>query len=74
MAKAVNFFNYNNRSAQLEDIYLCGGGACIVPLTRAIEEATHMQVHPAAALMPPLQQPEEAYHFLQGYGLAIGEK
>ena len=27
-----------------------------------------------AALMPPLQQPEDAYHFLQGYGLAIGEK
>ena len=74
MAKAVNFFNYNNRNAQLEDIYLCGGGACIAPLTRAIEEATHMQVHPAAALMPPLQQPEDAYHFLQGYGLAIGEK
>ena len=74
MAKAVNFFNYNNRNAQLEDIYLCGGGACIAPLTRAIEEATHMQVHSAAALMPPLQQPEDAYHFLQGYGLAIGEK
>ena len=32
-----------------------------------------MQVHSAAALMP-LQQPEDAYHFLQGYGLAIGEK
>ena len=43
-------------------------------MTRAIEEATHMQVHPAAALMPSLQQPEDAYHFLQGYGLAIGEK
>ena len=72
MTKAVNFFNYNNREAELQDIYLCGGGAQIKPLVNVIEEVTHMRVHAAEELMPK-QTGSNPNLFLRGYGLAIGE-
>ena len=72
MTKALNFFNYNNRDAELKDIYLCGGGAEIEPLVNIIRDTTHMEVHPAQELMPK-KNDMRANLFLQGYGLAIGE-
>lgn len=72
MTKAVNFFNYNNREAELQDIYLCGGGAQIEPLVNMIGEETHMRLHAAEELMPK-QKDSQQNLFLRGYGLAIGE-
>ncbi len=77
--KAVNFFNYNNRNAQLEDndIYLCGGGM----LYRAVdalpvEETPHtcrcsIRLHGADA---PLQRRRTPITSCRATGLAIGEK
>ncbi len=71
--KAVNFFNYNNRSAELSDLYLCGGGAAIRPLVQMIEDVTNLKVHPASELMSQANDEEESYAFLRGYGLVTGE-
>ena len=31
ITKAVNFYNYNNRQQALRRVYLCGGGAEVLP-------------------------------------------
>ncbi len=70
--KAVNFFNYNNREAELSKIYVCGGGSKVDTLVRTIDENTPFNVYRAAQLtdgIPGLASPEI---FLKSCGLVIG--
>lgn len=70
--KAVNFFNYNNRDAELKDLYICGGGAQIDILVRTIAEETKLNIYPASKLTlrsPGLDRPDI---FLKSSGLVIG--
>lgn len=70
--KAVNFFNYNNRDAELKDLYICGGGAQIDILVRTVAEETKLNIYPASKLTlrsPGLDRPDI---FLKSSGLVIG--
>ena len=49
--KSVNFYNYNNRSQELRDIYLIGGGAAIEPLVDTIKQMTGLSVHAVDELL-----------------------
>ncbi len=70
--KAVNFFNYNNREAELNDIYLCGGGAAVDMLVNTVSEQTSLNVHPASELTGGNLGLERPEIFLRGCGLVIG--
>ena len=73
ITKAVNFFNYNNRNAELQDIYLSGGGVAIEPLKEMLQKEIHMQIHEAEELAPALGSTSKPYAALEAYGLAIGK-
>lgn len=73
ITKAVNFFNYNNRNAELQDIFLSGGGVAIEPLKEMLQSEIHMQIHGAEELAHVLGSTSRPYDFLEAYGLAIGK-
>lgn len=70
--KAVNFFNYNNREAELNDIYICGGGAEVDILVRTIAEETKLNVYPASKLTSRILGLDKPDIFLKSCGLVIG--
>ena len=70
--KAVNFFNYNNREAELNDIYICGGGAEVDVLVRTIAEETKLNVYPASKLTSRILGLDKPDIFLKSCGLVIG--
>lgn len=70
--KAVNFFNYNNRDAELNDIYLCGGGAEVDVLFKTIAEETKLNVYTASRLTGRQLGLDRPNLFLKSCGLVIG--
>lgn len=70
--KAVNFFNYNNREAELNDIYICGGGAEVDILVRTIAEETKLNIYPASKLTGGITRLDKPELFLKSGGLVIG--
>ena len=70
--KAVNFFNYNNRDAELNDIYLCGGGTEVEALVKTIAEETKLNVYTASKLTGRQLGLDRPNLFLKCCGLVIG--
>ena len=69
--KSVNFFNFNNREIDIEDIYLCGGGAAIRPLREEISRVTNANVHTMDELMSAEYRTEQpSLYFLAVCGAA----
>lgn len=66
--KAVNFYNYNNRDRELREIYICGGGGGVEPMLRILREATKLELHPAAELMPQGVEVDTPWTFLRAIG------
>lgn len=50
--RTVNFYNYDGPDRDLQDIYLCGGGAFVSGLRTAILKSTDMQLHNMEAILP----------------------
>ena len=51
--KVVNFYNnYGSRSANLRDVYLCGGMSDVEGISTAIKKATDLVIHHIARLVP----------------------
>lgn len=50
--RTVNFYNYDGPDRNLQDIYLCGGGAFVAGLRTAILKSTDMQLHNMEAILP----------------------
>ena len=71
--KAINFYNYNNREQMLERIYLCGGGAGIVPLQTAIDNHIEAHIRSAEELLPEKAQVENPLLFIKALGCALQE-
>ena len=63
--KAINFYNYNNRDTDLQDIYLMGGGAAIEPLVATIRQVTGLNICPVSDLLPADMQTEEPELYLR---------
>lgn len=50
--KVINFYRYNNRSTDLEDIYFFGGGSNLKGLNETIAEINHLQFKSVLELLP----------------------
>lgn len=71
LMRALNFYRFSNPDSQLEDIWLCGGGAVIVPLREAIADTLDMKVHQARELVPGGDRLENSYELVQAIGITM---
>lgn len=71
LMRALNFYRFSNPDSQLEDIWLCGGGAVIAPLRQSIADTLDMKVHQARELLPGGDRVEAGYELLQAIGITM---
>lgn len=57
--KAVNFYGYENRQSNLQDIYYCGGSAMLEPLRTAVLKTTGLTMHHIDRLVPGAEEDEQ---------------
>ena len=69
LMRALNFYRFSNPDSHLEDIWICGGGACIRPLQQSIAETLDLKIHTAGELLPASQSVEQDYALLQAIGI-----
>lgn len=70
LMRAMNFYRFNNPDSQLNDIWLCGGGAIIPALRNAISQSLDMNIHEAAELIYRGDQIPDCHSFVQAIGIA----
>ena len=71
LMRALNFYRFSNPDSRLEDIWVCGGGACIRPLQESIAETLDLHIHTASELIPGSAAIKEDYALLQAIGIAM---
>jgi type IV pilus assembly protein PilM len=71
LMRALNFYRFSNPDSHLEDIWICGGGACIAPLQQSIAETLDLHIHSAGELIPGGAAVEQDYVLLQAIGIAM---
>ena len=71
LMRALNFYRFSNPDSHLEDIWICGGGACIQPLQQSIAETLDLRIHAAGELLPNGIALEEDYALLQAIGITM---
>lgn len=71
LMRAMNFYRFSNPDSSLSDIWLCGGGAVIRPLTEAIAEMLDMRLHTAGDLIPDGEEIPNCNSFVQAVGITM---
>lgn len=71
LMRALNFYRFSNPDSHLEDIWICGGGACIRPLQDSIAETLDLHIHSASELVPGTAEVENDYTLLQAIGITM---
>lgn len=71
LMRAMNFYRFSNPDSTLTDMWLCGGGAVIRPLTDAIGEMLDMRLHTAGELVPDGDDIPECNSFVQAIGITM---
>ena len=71
LMRALNFYRFSNPDSHLEDIWICGGGACIKPLQQSIAETLDLHIHAAGELLPNGIVLENDYELLQAIGITM---
>ena len=71
LMRALNFYRFSNPDSRLNDIWICGGGACIKPLQQTIAETLDMTIHAAGELIPGGAAVEDDYALLQAIGITL---
>ena len=71
LMRALNFFRFSNPDGNLEDVWLCGGGAKIEPLAEVIADNLDMRLHPASDLLPGGEMNKDAEIFVQAVGITL---
>ena len=71
LMRALNFYRFSNPDSQLEHIWLCGGGAVIAPLRKAIADTLDMKVHQARELLPGGDHVEAGFELVQAIGVTM---
>lgn len=51
--KVINFYRFNNRSSELEDVYFIGGGSNLKGLPETVAEMNELTYKEMKALLPP---------------------
>lgn len=72
LMRVLNFYRFSNPDSALGDIWLCGGGAVIRPLTEALGEMLSVELHPATELVPGGEAVEACNSVVQAIGIAVG--
>lgn len=52
LMRALNFYRFSNRESELNDVWLCGGGASLPRLRQAIGESLGTTLHSIEELLP----------------------
>lgn len=68
--KAINFFNYNNRELELNNLFV-GGAAAANAFCDAISNMTHLTIRGAEELMPMQKTEENPWMYLLSYSSTI---
>lgn len=71
LMRALNFYRFSNPDSHLEDIWICGGGACIRPLQESISETLDLKIHTADELLPAGMTADEDYALIQAIGITL---
>ena len=71
LMRALNFYRFSNPDSHLEDLWICGGGACIRPLQDSISETLDLKIHTAGELLPDGTTVDEDYTLLQAIGITM---
>lgn len=71
LMRALNFYRFSNPDSAISDLWVCGGGAVIEPLTETISDMLSIQLHPAAELVPGGDHVEECNSYVQAIGIAM---
>ena len=53
LMRTMNFLRYSMQDSSLNDVWVCGGGANLAPLLKALEENLDMKIHHAGELLAP---------------------
>lgn len=70
LTRALNFYRFSNPDSQLNDAWICGGGALIDPLRETISDSLDMIIHEPNELVPGSNVPDCSL-FLQAIGIAF---
>ncbi len=71
LMRAMNFYRFSNPDSTMTDMWLCGGGAVIRPLTDAIGEMLDMRLHTASELVIGGDDIPECNSFVQAIGITM---
>ena len=71
LMRALNFYRFSNQDANLENIWLCGGGSAIQPLRHAIRDALGINIHRADSLIRNGREVEDSYNLVQAVGVTL---
>lgn len=52
MLRAINFYGFNTPDSNLQDMYIGGGLASVIPLMQAIQNTLELNLHDISELMP----------------------
>ena len=73
LVRVINFYRFSNPDSSLDELWICGGGACIPALTEEIRSNVELDVHTAEELTT--RHPEvgdaEAAVFAEAIGIAL---
>lgn len=71
LMRVLNFYRFSNPDSRLEDIWICGGGASIPSLRKAIEEMIDLNFHPGSELLKDANIQTEFNNILLATGIAL---
>ncbi len=71
LQRALNFYHFSNPDSTLKDVWLCGGGASIPGLCKAITESLDMNVHSAGELIRSSLQVDNWQQFVTAVGATM---
>ena len=70
LMRVMNFYRFSNPDSVLSDMWMCGGGARILPLCDAIGSMLDMRLHTASELVTDGDDIPDCNSFVQAIGIA----
>lgn len=71
LMRALNFYRFSNPDSDVNDVWLCGGGAIIAPLREALQETLDMSIHQASSLVPGGDAVPDCYQYIESIGITM---
>lgn len=71
LMRALNFYRFSNPDSEINDVWLCGGGAVMAPLQDVIRETLDMNIHQASALVPGGESVPDCHQYIESIGIAM---